>query len=128
MSVTAVAALCLLVSATVLFIKRYTPEHAILLSVAAGAILSAVSVASAAGMLIETKELFESAGLSPELFKTVLKALGICYITSFAADICRDFGQASLAAKAELCGKLATVALTLPLTKEILSAALELIG
>ncbi len=128
MTVTAVGALCVLTAAAVLLIKRYTPEHAMLLSVAAGAVLLAVSVASAAGMLIEIKELFESAGLRPELFKTVLKALGICYITSFAADVCRDFGQASLAAKAELCGKLATVGLTLPLTKEILSVALELIG
>ena len=44
------------------------------------------------------------------------------------ADSCRDFGFASLGAKAELAGKCAVLALSLPLLSEVLSTALELVG
>ena len=66
-------------------------------------------------------------GFDNYIFKTVLKSLGICYITSFSADMCKDFGQTSLAGKIELAGKIAVVVISIPLINEILNSALELI-
>ncbi|MEE1277947.1 MAG: SpoIIIAC/SpoIIIAD family protein, partial [Acutalibacteraceae bacterium] len=63
-----------------------------------------------------------------DYMKTALKALGICYITQFAADVCRDFGQTALASKAELAGKCAIFLLSLPLVTSIVEIAVNMIG
>ena len=76
----------------------------------------------------EIREILAQAGVNNEHFIAVFKAVGICYIAQFAGDICRDFGQSSIAGKIDLAGKIAVVALSLPLMKEILQMTLQLIG
>lgn len=65
-----------------------------------------------------------SCGVKTEYFAVALKALGIGYVTGFIADACRDSGQASLAAKAELAGKCAIFILSVPLISAVLETAL----
>ena len=72
--------------------------------------------------------LFELSGIDSELLVTVIKAMGVCYITGFASDICRDFGQTSLAGKIELAGKITVVLINVPTIKIIINTAVELIG
>ena len=69
----------------------------------------------------------EEYGIKTEYFKVALKALGIGYITSFIADACRDSGQTSLAAKAELAGKTAIFLLSVPLIISVLETAIGFI-
>ena len=66
-------------------------------------------------------------GINTEYFEVALKALGIGYVTGFIADICRDSGQASLAAKAELAGKCAIFIISVPLVAAVLDTALSFI-
>ena len=73
------------------------------------------------------KGYIEDYGIETEYFKVAIKALGIGYITSFIADACRDSGQSSLAAKAELAGKAAIFVLSLPLLISVLNIAVGLI-
>lgn len=79
-------------------------------------------------VLKELKGLAERAGTEIGGFKIAFKALGVCYITQFAADTCRDFGQSALASKAELVGKCAVLLLSVPLIENITEIALQLIG
>lgn len=53
----------------------------------------------------------------------LLKALGITVTVQFAAEICRDSGESSLASKLELIGKAEILLLCLPLAKELISLA-----
>ena len=57
-----------------------------------------------------------------------VKALGIAYISEFAADTCRDFGQSALAAKAEFAGKCAIFILCVPPAISVLEAAFKVAG
>lgn len=125
---TAIIGVCVLAAVATLFIKRYAPEYALLVSVVSGAAILVFLLASASGVLSDAEEIFNISDLDNSLFLLVLKALGICYLADFGADTCRDFGQTSLASKVELAGKISVVVLTLPLIKQILSAAVELIG
>ena len=59
--------------------------------------------------------LYEKAGADDEYLTILFKALGICYITQFAGDICRDCGENTLAVQTELAGKIALMLLALPL-------------
>ena len=58
----------------------------------------------------------------------LFKALGICYLTQFAADSCRDAGESALAVKAEIAGRIAVLLISLPLLSQVASTAMDLIG
>ena len=50
-----------------------------------------------------------------ESIQSQLKTMGIAYVTQFAAELCRDSGQSSIASKIELGGKVIIVTLSMPL-------------
>lgn len=127
MAIFSIIGLCIVASVVALFLKQYRPEFSLIFVAAAGSFIVLIIVVGASGLLDELREIFELSGIDNDIFKVVLKALGVCYITSFGADLCRDFGQTSLAGKIEFAGKVGVVFLTLPLVKQILNTALELI-
>ncbi len=122
-----VIAICLVAAAGVLFLKQHRPEFALILSAAAGILVLIYLMEPTLQILGAVKERLESAGVS-SVFSTLLKVIGICYITDFAADICRDFGQSSLAAKVETAGKISVVGLCLPLVDSLLKITDRLMG
>ena len=59
--------------------------------------------------------------LPAAFIKDVFRALGICTVTAFAAESCADAGQNALAAKVELAGRIAVIAVCVPMLTEIVS-------
>lgn len=112
----------------VLFLKRFAPEYAMVVSIAAGVVILLILLVDLGSIFDAVEQLFISSGLNGEVFKLTLKALGLCYITNFAVDVCKDFGQTSLASKIELAGKIAVITLSFPLIETILKTVTELIG
>ena len=58
-----------------------------------------------------------------KLFSPMAKALLIALLCQITSEICRDFGENSIAAKVELGGKVAIIYLSVPLIKEVLKSA-----
>ena len=106
-----------------LIVKQTRPELAVVLSVATAAILFfAVS-----GKLSELFAFFQGiterlGGESQPLF-TVIRAIGVAYLTQLGADLCRDAGQTAIATKIEIAGK----ALILAMATPILAALIQLL-
>ncbi|MBE6767131.1 MAG: stage III sporulation protein AD [Ruminococcaceae bacterium] len=121
-------ALCLLGSALCVLLAGYRPEFSMAVVVCIGAIILGSIIKNIAPIMDDMSALISRTGLDSGYFKIALKALGICYITAFAADICRDFGQTALASKAELIGKCAVFLLCVPLLRAIVNIALSFIG
>lgn len=115
--------LCLLAALIIVFLKQYKSEYAMLTALAAGVVVLGLLLGYAAPLLEQLYGLADQTAAA-DYFKTALKALGISYITAFAADSCRDFGQSALAAKAELAGRCAVFLLSLPLLSAVLELAL----
>ena len=59
-------------------------------------------------------------GIENGLIKTLLKIVGVGYLTEFAAGILTDFGSNSVADKVSLGGKLIIVALSFPILERLL--------
>jgi stage III sporulation protein AD len=57
------------------------------------------------------------------VFAPLAKALIIAMLCQITAEICRDFGETSIASKVELGGKVAIIYLSIPLIKEVLKSA-----
>lgn len=119
-----ILALCIVAALLAVLLKQYKSEYAFISVLASCCVILMLILGDAKSLFNEVYSLSENT-TAGNYFKTALKALGIAYITSFAANSCRDFGQSALAAKAELAGKTALCILSLPLLSAVLKLALS---
>ena len=108
-------------------LRQYRPDISLLL-ITATAVIALVVVLTALVQPFEAlRQKLETHGIELAYFKIALKALGIGYVTSFCADICRDAGQTTLASLSEIVGKCGIFILSLPLVFNIIDLALGFI-
>ena len=111
-----------------LVLKSYKPELALAVSVATAVYLLFSAVLKVVPSISGLRDLLQSSGISLQYLSVLLKSVGICYLTQFACDICRDSGQNAVAGKLELIGRIAVCAVALPLYRELLAVAEKIIG
>lgn len=73
-------------------------------------------------------EMMNLAGLQKENVTILIKSLGICIVTQFAADICYDNSCSSVAAAVELAGRVGALVLAMPMLESVASLAIGLIN
>ena len=118
---------CLISAIICLVLKQQKSEYALIVSIAASVLILILLIKNIFVPISIIEQKIESYGIDSDYFKTALKALGIGYITTFIADSCRDAGQASLASKAELAGKISIFILSVPLLLSVMDTALGFI-
>lgn len=118
------AALCALIC--VLLLKNHKGELAALVVVAASTIFISAAVMELMPAFDFLSEAMTNTGLDG-YFSTLLKAMGITAAVQFTSEICKDAGEGAIASKLEFVGKAEIVILCLPLIKEIISLATEII-
>ncbi|MEE1198511.1 MAG: stage III sporulation AC/AD family protein [Acutalibacteraceae bacterium] len=128
MQLFALLALCLVAAAVAIVLSQYKKEYAIAVTVAAGAMLITATASFVIRPVTEIVDKLRNAGVNTEFFFVAIKALGLGYVTQFIADTCRDFGQTSLAAKAEFVGRAAMFVISLPLINSLFDAVTSLVG
>ena len=79
-------------------------------------------------IISEIRKMMDGAAIDYEYITVLIKAVGICYITQFASDVCKDAGQISISNKIELAGKVALCLSALPLYRDLLSLTQTIIG
>ena len=119
-------AVVLLAAFLSVFLKGYNSTSAMLTVVTAASIVLTLLLKTIFPAVTTLGSLLSSNDNSKYYFSSALKALGIAYISSFAADVCRDFGQSALAAKAEFAGRCAIFIITVPMMTGIAETALGL--
>ncbi|MBQ9964465.1 MAG: stage III sporulation protein AD [Clostridia bacterium] len=122
-----VAAVLVIAAFLAAMLRRSHPEQAMGLTLMAGIAALAAVLGYVLPLLKDLRDMLQQSGLSGEYIQILFKALGVCVITQLAADACRDAGEQSLAAKAELAGKWMLLTLSLPLFQKVGSIALSLI-
>ncbi len=115
----------IVISAVLAFVlKGNGIEFSFVLVLAAVAITLTMILENIYPQIDKMRQIFQKSGNIASYFTVAVKALGIAYITGFAADVCRDFGQSALASKAELAGKCSIFILCVPLISAVLDAAI----
>ena len=120
MSGVSLAGLAVVVALLTVVVRQYKAEYGMAVGIAGGILLLLLVVAQMSGLFDALSEMIGRAGIQQEWLALLLKALGICYVTQFAADCCRDAGESALASKAELAGRVAVVVLALPVLTQLL--------
>lgn len=128
MEILAISGIALVSTVLCLTLKKYHPEYSMIVSIAAGLLILGTILSKIYPAISEIRSLVINAGLSSEYSSILLKTLGICFVTQFSSDCCKDAGESSLASKVELTGKLSIILIALPLFEKITSTATKLIS
>lgn len=128
MDIIKILAICIISAVLIIILKGQKPEYSFFISVSSVILILSLITAKLLPAMEEIKLLIDASGIDTEYFKTALKALFIAYLTEFVANTCRDFGQSSLASKAELAGRAAIFIISIPLLSTVLKTALSFKG
>ena len=115
----AAAGLVLLALILSLVLKKDAPVIAFLLVLAAGVLLLLGAFAQLSGAMQRFAALLQQGGMGDSLYLPVLRAVGVAVVVRILAALCRDGGQSALAAKVEIAGALAALAVSLPLLEQV---------
>lgn len=96
-------------------------------------ILTSVGIISAViiyvSPIVETvNKIFIQTGANEEYVNILFKALGICYLTQFSYDVCKDSNENAMATQVEIAGKITLVLLALPLFSSLTDVITNLMG
>lgn len=128
MEIVAICGVTIVAAVISVMLKKYNPEFSVLISLCAGIFILFVILSKVMPAVQQIKNLLTATGMPSEYGMVLFKTLGICFLTQFAADSCRDAGEGSLASKVELAGKLMILIAALPLFEKIATIAVSLIG
>ena len=123
-----VAALCIIAAIICKLMERYNKEYTIFISIAVccGVMISVFTAVAPVIELLET--LLSGSGVSDSSIVLLFKAVGVCYLSQFAYDICKDNGLAALASQAELIGKVTVILIAMPLFESVISIISRLVN
>ena len=128
MEIVALCGIAVLAAVFSVMLKKYIPEYSFLISLGAGVLILLLILSKNTPAVTQIKNLLSATGLSSEYGSILFKSLGVCFLTQFAADSCRDSGEGSMASKVELAGKVMIVLISLPLFEKIAETAMQLMG
>lgn len=109
-------------------LKGTKPELAVGVSIVTCLALIFLCADGIRDVVLNFKEVVDMSGIDMRYFETVIKVIGIAYITQFAAEICRDSGQGSIALKTEMAGKISVLVLTMPIIRSFLELVINILS
>ncbi len=127
MSVGLIAGVALFTAMGALLLRQYQPVYGLVLAAAGGTVLFLAALGALNNVYGDMQNTLEQMGLNREILQVLLKTLGICLLTQFGADLCRDAGETALAGQVELAGKLMALAAALPLIRQVAGAVTALV-
>lgn len=105
----------------VILLKNTKSELTIPLTIMGCIMIFSILADRLSSVLNSLSGIYGSANLSGEEAVTLMKIMGIAYVTEFASSTCKDAEQTAIAGKIELAGRICIVWLALPLAVKLLS-------
>lgn len=105
----------------VLLLRQMRPEIGAAAALAAGAVILVMALPFLTQVLDGIHSLATEGGVNQQFLSQLLKVAGVSLLTDFAAQTCRDAGEAGLGLKAELAGRIMLLSLALPAMRSLLS-------
>lgn len=128
MNIVKIVFLCLLAVLLYALMRQLRPEFAPLVALAGVGVILVQLIGVLLNVSSTVENLISLAGLEKENVEILIKALAVCVITQFAADVCYDNSFSSAAAAVELAGRVGAIALAMPMIKAAVEIAIGLIN
>lgn len=127
MDIVQIVGLGFMVTILTLVLKEQKPLFAFLLTAFAGIVIFLLLLDQIRFVVQTLENLAEQTKVNTVFLKTVLKIIGVAYIAEFGAQTVRDAGQAAMASKIELAGKLIIIVMAVPIIAVIIETVLKLL-
>lgn len=128
MEIVQVVGMALVAGVLLLVVRQQRPELALLLSVAVGVVIFAAMVGRIMSVIEALRSLGRQAQVDAAYMATVLRIIGIAYMTDFGAQVLADAGEKAVAAKVEMAGKVLILLLGVPVLVAILDTLLKMLA
>lgn len=106
-----------------ILVKQVRPEYSLYITMAAGIAILFHSAGKLSYLITSLRNIQQYVPVDTEYMTILLKMIGITYIGQFCAGICKDAGYSAVAGQIEIYGRLAVLAVSMP----VLTALLETI-
>lgn len=116
-----------IVTMLVLMLKKDRPEFAIQLSLTLTIVIFLIILNKVQVVLQLFYDLAEKANISMMYLNTLLKIIGIAYITEFGAQVCKDAGEGAIAGKIEFAGKVMVMVMAIPIIALVIDTIVKLL-
>lgn len=106
-------------------LKQWKSDLSLILRLALIVLLGTIALGSLSPLIEYIGQIWSD---QSKLYLTVLfKALGMAFLTHYAAEICRECGEGGMASGVETVGKIEMLILCIPLMEELLHTADQLL-
>lgn len=122
----AILGVALVVTVLLIIIRKERPEIAVLLSLAAAGLILTALLKNINQILMVFNNLALNTQMNASYLKLIVKVVGLAYLAGFGAQICKDAGEGSMAAKIELAGKIFILSLGIPIMVGLLELILKM--
>ena len=122
------AALALIAGVLSLTLKDQDKEYAVLLSIAACLMVTAITVTYLKPVYAFLKELETLGDLRGDMLAILIKALGVGLASEIASMICTDAGNASLTKAIQLLGGAVILYLSVPMFSALMDLIQKIVG
>lgn len=116
---TAIIGICAVLMAMVF--RNQKPEYATLINLATCLLIFFFVLYKMKEIMFYISELSSYIHIEQTYIASVLKMIGITYVSEFASEICRDAGHGGIAAQIQVFAKLSILVLSMPVLLTFLS-------
>ena len=122
-----IVAVGLITCLATLIVKPVRNDFAIFIALAGGLVILFMVLGYVSEIFDVFKNIISTTGVSSNLYKLLIKIIGIGYLIEFAVGICVDTGNSSLGDKILLGGKIVIMVMALPIVTNILQIIMGLL-
>lgn len=110
-----------------LLVKEVKSDFAIFIALSGSIIMIMLIVGQVSTIVGYFNEIVQRTGIDKTIYYTILKIIGVGYLTEFAANICADSGVASVGNKIILGGKIVILCLSLPIITSLIDIIISIL-
>lgn len=110
-----------------MLVKPIKPEVSIIIGLCGGVLILIQTINYVVDIIDAFSSIIDKTGLDTGLLKTLLKIIGVGYLTEFSANLCNDVGSSSVADKILFAGKIIILVMALPIVTSIIEIIVEIL-
>ncbi len=105
-----------------LLLRNARSEYAPMAVIAAGIVILIITLSALSDVIVAFEGIVDKTGLDRSLFSSLLKIIGIGYLTEYSVSLCNDLDCASIGKKISLAGKITIFLTALPIVMSLIKA------
>ena len=128
MNIISICSAAVIASVLAVVLKKSGAEYSFILTVCTVCLILAYILSTVVVSVTEIGDIFARSNIKESYVVILLKCVGICFLTEFSCDCCKDASQNALSGVVLISGRICVLITSLPLFKEFLNLAMALSG